>query len=102
MQNQLPPSIIGQAPNNVSGISGIIKRNKYALQNIIDESSTIGSGGIGGQAAIRLPKLPGLVGGRQNLDHNGANQQSQAMLPTLNGVASGIPSVNGQGILSSK
>lgn len=70
MQNQLPPSIVGQQSN--VPISGIIKRNKYAPQNIIEEHATIGSGGVGGSAAIRLPKLPSL--GRQNLDHNGVNQ----------------------------
>lgn len=38
----------------------------------MDDAATVGSGGIGGQAAIRLPKLPSV--GRQNLDHNGVNQ----------------------------
>ena len=74
MQNQLPPSILSQQPNNVGGISGIIKRNKYAPQPIIPEE-TSGNG-------MRLPKLNNP---RVNLEHN--NQ----MLPSIGG----IPSVNG-------
>ena len=47
-----------------------------------------------------MPKLNG-VNARQQLDHNGLNQQSQASLPPLGpSLISGISAVNGQGLLN--
>jgi len=68
----------------VGGISGIIKRNKYAPQQPIAEENV---------SSIRLPKLGG-GNPRMNLEHN----NNSILLPSING----IPSVNGQGILTTK
>ena len=54
LANQMPHSIIqnGGATNNGGNSYGIIKRNKYAVSPIMEEGQT-----VGGQAAIRLPKI---------------------------------------------
>lgn len=83
--------------NNNNNLAGIIKRNKYAPSQIIEENVSGISGGGGGrgqQDQMKLPKI-GSVG--RHLEHN--QPSSNSLLPPIGG-GSGIGQINGHSILS--